>query len=116
MKTNTIMHVLPNVSMSNGHDGLAQVAKKTLKVDVRSLPIGEFALFINRGFTACKLYAANNIVLHYKHPKGHHLNYKALKLIPQFYNGQNIGYTKALDAVIRKDYPYLFEGEKHEKS
>jgi len=116
MNTNTVMHVYPNVCMSNGHDGLAIVAKKENKVNVRKLRVGEFALFINRGFTACKLVAANNIVLHYKHPKGHRLEYAALTLIPHFYNGQNIEYTKALDMVIRKNYPYLFEHEKYEKA
>ena len=65
---NTIMHVYPNVCMSNGHEGLATVAQKVNKVNVAELKVGEFALFVNRAFTACKLYGANNILLHYKHP------------------------------------------------
>ena len=106
---NTIMHVYPNVSMSNGHDGLEAIAKSVNHVDVKKLPVGQFALFINRAFTACKVFGANNVLLHYKHPKNHHLNYKALKLIPEFFTGQDLGYTRALRQVIKDEYPHLFE-------
>jgi len=95
--------------MSNGHEGLANVAYKTNKVDVGGLKVGQFALFINRAFTACKLFGANNILLHYKHPKNHILDYKALRLLPEFYDGQNINYTKALRQVLKQGYPHLFE-------
>lgn len=108
---NNIMHVYPNVSMSNGHDGLKEVAKKTNKVDVTALKVGNFALFINKAFTACKLYAANHVVLHYRHPNNHLLDYKALRLLPEFYDGQDIGYTKALKQVIKSNYPHLFEDD-----
>jgi len=108
---NTVMHIFPNVSMSNGHDGLREVAKKVGRIQVDDLKVGQFALFINKAFTACKFYAANNVLLHYKHPKDHCLDYKALKLLPEFYTGQDIGYTKALKQSIRESYPHLFEDE-----
>lgn len=111
---NHVMHIYPNVSMSNGHDGLKAIAKK-YKLDVSDLKVGQFALFINNAFTACKLYAANNVLLHYKHPKNHCLNYKALKLLPEFYDGQDIGYTRALKQVIRESYPHLFDKMEEEK-
>jgi len=111
MTTNQVMHVFPNVSMSNGHDGLAKEAMKTSKVNVRELSIGQFAMFINKAFTAVKVFGANNVLLHYKHPKGHHLNYKALKLIPAFFDGQDMGYTRALRQIIKTEYPHLFEKE-----
>jgi len=111
--SNQVMHVYPNVSMSNGHDGLANIAMKANKVIVKKLVVGQFALFINKSFTACKVFGANNVLLHYKHPLGHHLNYKALKLIPEFYDGQDIGYTKAMRQIIMTEYPHL--AEKKEK-
>ena len=103
---NKIMHIFPNVSMSNGHDGLEQIAMRH-KVSLNDLQVGQFAMFINRSFTAVKVFAANRVIIHYKNPKGHLLNYKALKLVPEFYNGQSIEYTKALKKVILKEYPYL---------
>jgi hypothetical protein len=105
------MFVYPNVSMSNGHNGLKEIAKKINKVDVTKLHVGQFALFINKSFTACKFFAANNVVLHYKHPNNHLLDYKALKLLPDFYSGQDIGYIKALTHTIKTSYPHLFEKE-----
>ena len=108
---NNVMHVFPNVSMSNGHDGLRGVAKKVGKLDVDDLKLGQFALFVNRPFTACKLFAANNVLVHYKHPQNHCLDYKALKLLPEFFDGQDIGYTKALRQVLKNGYPHLFVDE-----
>ena len=107
--SNNIMHVYPNICMSNGHEGLAAVAQKTNKVNVTNLKVGEFCLFVNRAFTACKLFGSNNVLLHYKHPQNHCLDYKALRLLPEFYDGQNIGYSKALRQVLKKGYPHLFE-------
>ena len=43
---NTVMHIFPNVSMSNGHDGLREVAKKVGRIQVDDLKVGQFALFI----------------------------------------------------------------------
>jgi hypothetical protein len=97
--------------MSNGHDGLKETAKKVGKLDVSSLRVGQFALFINKAFTACKFYAANNVVLHYKHPLNHCLDYKALKLLPDFFDGQNLNYTRALKQAIKDGYPHLFDGD-----
>jgi hypothetical protein len=103
------MHVYTNVSLQNGHEGLEAIAKKSNKVNVRELKVGEFALFINRAFTAVKVFGANNVLLHYKHPQRHILNYKALRLLPVFMEGQDIGYTKALRQIIKEEYPHLFE-------
>ena len=106
---NKIMHVYSNVNLQNGHDGLTAIAKKENKVDVSKLNVGQFALFINRAFTAVKVFAANNVIVHYKHPKNHILDYKALRLIPDFFDGQSIGYMKALKQVIEQDYPHIVE-------
>jgi hypothetical protein len=109
--SNQVLHIFPNVNLQNGHDGLRAYAKKSYKINVDDLQVGQFAIFINRAFTAVKVFAANNVLVHYKHPKKHMLNYKALKLIPEFFEGQDIGYTKALRQVIKEEYPHLFEGK-----
>ena len=106
---NKIMHVYTNVNLQNGHEGLTGIAKKENKVDVNKLAVGQFALFINRAFTAVKVFAANNVVVHYKHPRNHILDYKALRLIPAFFDGQNLGYMRALKQVIEQDYPHLVD-------
>lgn len=104
--SNKVMHVIPQVDMRNSYDGLAAIAKDN-RINCSALKPAEFVLFINNAFTACKLYAANGVIVCYRHPKGHTLNYKALQLIPHFFDGQDIGYSSALRAVIGKAYPEL---------
>lgn len=104
--SNKVMYVIPHVDMRNSHLGLMEIAKKN-KVSSSAIKPGEFILFINNPFNACKLLAANDVVIYYKHPKGHRLNYKALQLLPHFFDGQDIGYSSALKHVIEKAYPEL---------
>jgi len=105
---NMVMHLYMNTPMYNSHDGLAVIAKKENGVDVKALKVGQFCLFINPPCTACKLFAANNVILYYKHPKGHRLNPQALQMIPQFFDGQDIGYNKALAKIIKTEFEERF--------
>jgi hypothetical protein len=99
--------------MSNAHKGLTEIAKKA-KLTPDELRQGEFILFTNKAFTACKLLAPGNVLVHYKHPKGHPLDYRALKLIPQFFDGKDIKYPQALRHVFREYYPKLFHKAEEE--
>ena len=105
---NRVLHFIFDVSMSNGHHGLKLLAQKE-KINVDTLMPGQFVLFLNKAFTACKLFAANNVVLHYKTPHNRALNVHALKLLPHFYDGTDIGYDRALKQVLvsmfRQRYP-----------
>ena len=105
---NRVLHIIPCASMSNGHKGLAMLAKKA-KINPDNLQPGQFVLFINKAGNACKLLAANSVLVHYKHPKGHSLNYKALQLVPFFFDGQNLHYPEALKTIIKRDYPHLWK-------
>lgn len=101
-----IVHWVPEADLRNSHDGLAQLAKKSLKVNVNELKVGECVMFINASWTAFKVYCANNIILHYKHPEGHRLNARAVTTVPMFMRGREINYTKALrHEVLRTRYP-----------
>lgn len=93
---NRIAYMISDVNMNNGHPGLTKIAKTTLRLDVEQLKVGELVIFINRAFTAFKLYAANNVVCHYRHPKGYLLNYDAMRLVPQFFDGVDTGTSRRL--------------------
>lgn len=110
------MHLYTSVCMYNSHEGLAQIAKKENGVNVKALKPGQFCLFINPPFNACKLYAANNVILYYRHPKNHRLDPNAVRLIPQFFDGENqdIGYNKALAKVIKDEFKHRFGKKKDE--
>lgn len=102
--TNKILHWLPDTDLRNGHAGLAELAKKKLKVDVDDLKVGEFVMFMNSHFTAFKIYCSHRVLLHYKEKDGARLNAKAILSLPHFISGQHINYDKALAAVITKEY------------
>lgn len=114
MKDNKIMHMYMDVAMWNSHEGLSLIAKKINGVDIQKLKPGQFCLFVNPPFNACKLYGANNVILYYRHPKNHRLDPKALRLIPQFFDGQDIGYSKALHRVIQDEFNVRFGKKKHD--
>lgn len=106
--SNKVLHVIPEVSMIYGHKGLSEAAAKArLGIKPEELKQGEFIMFINKAFTAVKLLAANEVLIYYRHPKRHRLNYEALRLIPNFFDGRSLNYPKALRALIDKKYPEL---------
>lgn len=97
-----IIHWMPNTDLRNNHHGLADLAKKQLKVDVGDLKVGECVMFVNAAFTAFKIYCPNNFVLHYKHPEGHKLNARAVLQVPHFMRGSEVGYKDSLRAVVER--------------
>lgn len=105
---NRIVHFIPNTSMVYGHDRLDAIARSAGHKPEAMSP-GEFIMFTNKAFNAVKMLAANNVVVHYKHPKKHPLNYRALQIVPLFFSGGDMKYPQALRKVIEKEYPKLAE-------
>jgi len=99
-----ILHWIPDVHMANCHDGLAEIAKKKLKINVADLRPGEFVIFTNASFTAIKAYGAGETILHHRSPDRQRLNPKAAMLLPHFIKGQDINYDKALAKVVTEEY------------
>jgi hypothetical protein len=95
--------------MGMAHSGLYELAKKKLKIDIDTLKYGEFVLFINKPFNACKLMTSNNVIVYYRHPQNHRLDAKALKLIPDFFDGKSLNYPKALKRILKAEYPHIKE-------
>jgi hypothetical protein len=98
---NVVREFIVGVDLRNGHDGLKEVIKKQRRVDVAKLKPGEFVMCINNSTDAYKLFAANNYVCHYKHPRGI-LNVNALKNLHLFFEGNNFSYDNSLKAEISK--------------
>lgn len=105
-----VLHLFTEVSMSLGHKGLMEMASRR-KFSVRSLDVGDFALFINKRLTAMKLFGANNVVIHYKSPDNRPIDPRALKYVPRFVAETDIGYDNAVVELIRKKYAHLFKDD-----
>lgn len=102
LTTTKVIHWMPNTDMRNSHVGLAEIAKKELGVKVEDLKVGECVLFVNTSFNAFKIYCPNDFVLHYRHPKGHRLNARAVINVPHFMRGSHVNYDKALRAEVER--------------
>ncbi len=99
-----VLHWIPGVDLRAKHDGLAALAKEELKVDVGTLRPGEFVMFINVSWTQVALYGANNWLAYHRSRDGGRLNPKALMQLPRFIRGNDVGYSQALDKVIRDEF------------
>lgn len=101
-----VMHVHFETNMANGHNGLSNILKKSRD----SIGKNEFALFINKSWTACKLLTSENVILHLKRPANQPIDPKTIPLLPYCISGTKLDYTKALHEVITQEFESQFEG------
>lgn len=98
-----ILRYFADVHLGNSHRGLSRIASKE-KVDVRNLGQGEFVVFVNTAQTAFKMFASGNVIAHFKHPEDHKIDPRTILMLPNYFNGAEIGYDKALRAVMEKEF------------
>lgn len=99
---NEIIRYLPRTDLRSGHDGLAKIALKA-GINPKTLEPGQFIVFLNRAKTAMKIYAANNLVVHYKSPTNW-IDIRTFQFIPQAFSGGKFNYSVALRRVIEIDF------------
>lgn len=104
MSSGKVMHVFFEVSMSNGHNGLGRILKKS-KSDIEK---DQYALFINKDWCACKLLTAEGVLLHLKRPRNQPIEPKTLPFLPYCISGTKLNYTQALAAVIQEKFEEEF--------
>lgn len=91
-----------NTSMSLGHPGLYKKAGKSVA--------DGYVVFINRNWTAMKMLTPGNVLLHYKSPdpRRRPINPETIKYLPHCVEGGDLNYSKALEAVITKEFGKKF--------
>lgn len=100
---NRAIHFFGSVSMTNGHDGLAEIAEKH-KVALDDLRSGEFCCFVNKTFTAMKLLCPGGILIHWRNPSHRALFAEVIGTLPQFLADADIGFSADVKAAIAKYY------------
>jgi hypothetical protein len=85
--------------MRNGHDGLAELAKKE-NIDVKKLERGQFVVFINSSKDRVKVYAASNVIAYMKSSKGQKIDLRVIREIPRAFNGAGISYDEAVEKML----------------
>jgi hypothetical protein len=96
-----LIHAFTDISMSNGHDGLAEILRKRAKI--AKLTDG-CAVFINRSWTAMKLLVPGDTLLHLRRPKNRPIDPAIIKYLPACIEGAELNYGKALETMLVKDY------------
>ncbi len=96
-----LQHIFFDVHMANGHAGLVTIMKKEKK----KLRKNDCATFINTTFDTVKILVGDGqFLVHYKHPSGK-IAPETIKDLPNFINGGELQYTKALRKVIYEKLP-----------
>ena len=94
-----IMH-FPDTDMRCGHVGLRELALEHKK-DPAKLKGGEFLLFTNKANTVFKLFASNEVIVHFKSATGK-IDPATFRLFPKYFNGTTLDYKGALKERINK--------------
>lgn len=102
-KTNRVLRVVFNTDLRNSHDGLALLDKQ-FKIDTAKLSPGEYVVFINAKKTALKLYAAGQVVAHFRMPTHRKMDMRIIGMIPRFFNGSELKYDDALKELITAEW------------
>lgn len=103
---NKVLQIIFNADLRGGHDRLAKIAKD-LKVDINTIKVGDFLVFVNRKRSALKVYAAGHTIAHFRMPDNRVMDVRILKLIPKFFNGKELRYNAALEELIKKEFRIL---------
>lgn len=97
---NKLISVFPNSDLRSGHYGLTILAKKN-KRNPEDLTNGNFFLFLNRRQSAFKMLGANDVLIHYKSPRGM-VDLRTIEYLPHCFEAGEFVYDKALRTVFEK--------------
>jgi hypothetical protein len=103
---NKIKRYFPNTDLRCGHDGLFKLAVQK-GCSPNSLGKGEFLAFVNRKQTSIKLYASGEVIAYLRLTKGR-LDPKVIQHLPEYFDGTQIHYDKAMVSVFNKQFPKWF--------
>ena len=101
------------VSMANGHRGLREIAAgvKPRSIDVETLKPGQYVGFVNKAGTAAKLFAANNVLIHYRSEHGKLTSEGGTGFIPEFMGSGGLHYKKRVEEAL---FTYVEEAKDRE--
>jgi hypothetical protein len=108
--SNRVIHFFGDVSMSNGHAGLASIASKG-RVNINILKPGEFVAFINKRFTGLKLYGMHGVIVHWRADSGALLYQGIISTLPRFLSGADIGFSREIARAIGEHYAEQMGGK-----
>lgn len=98
-----IFKVVLGVHMGLGHDGIAELLKEQVKIDVKKLNDGDLILCLNRQGDKMKIMGRKGLVLGYlRMPNGQRIMLDALQYIPRTFGGGTFNYDAAAKKALLK--------------
>lgn len=98
-----IFKVVLGVHMGLGHDGIAELLKEQVKIDVRNLNDGDLILCLNRQGDKMKLLGHKGLVIGYlRMPDKQKIMLDALQYIPMTFGGGSFNYDAAAKKALLK--------------
>jgi hypothetical protein len=105
---NKLVHYFPNADLRAGYDGLSKAAAKD-GVKLSELSSGAFVCFVNRKRDKLKLCTHSDMVAYLRLKTGERIDPKVIQHLPEFFNGGVIEYNRAMQKVLKQQFPKWFE-------
>jgi hypothetical protein len=99
MSKGAIIQCFLDADMRNGHEGLAELAKKE-NINVQTLQRGQFVVFINSAKDRVKIYAASNVIAYMRSVRGQKIDLRVIREIPRAFNGGGISYDETIEKML----------------
>jgi hypothetical protein len=99
------IHVFYDVYMGWNHSSLIEVMQQNAKKG--QLEKGELAVFVNKGWTACKILCPGNVLLYFRPGRGF-ITPEAIRILPTFVGGGRLAFTRNLEAHLIKAHEAKF--------
>lgn len=103
-----LSHYFPDADLRAGYDGLEVMANKA-GFSLRNLPTGSFCAFVNRKKDKLKLATNADLVAYLRLSNGERIDPRVIQHLPEHFNGSKIEYNRALEKVLRKQFPKWFD-------
>lgn len=99
---NQIIRCFIGTDFRLGHEGLTTLCAKN-RINPNTLESGQFIVFLNGAKNKIKVLTAGQILVYYRHPKGHRIHLNALAAIPRAFQGGRFSYDDALKIVLDEE-------------
>lgn len=102
---NKLVKYVPDADLRLGYEGLSEIEK------LSHLGKGEFIAFVNRARNKIKLATGGDMLAYLRLPTGQRIDPRVIKLLPEYFDGTQIQYDKAMEKTFRKSFPKWFESK-----
>lgn len=98
----SILHVFYDTHMGASHKALGEMFEAKAKRD--ELAKGEYVVFLNSAWTACKVLCPNNVIMYWRSATGRSLTPDTIRSLPSCVSGSRLSFAGNLEAKLIAEY------------